>query len=248
MKPSPIRDLKLLREGLSRLLARPGMFLGLTALSTALAALGPLLRMRLPLPADPLLDGMVRGMALLPMELYALPRMAAYLDAQTLGHPDNLPGNWQETFEARWWRATAARLLLSLLVGIGLMLCVAPGLLVLLAFGWGPTRTLLRGDGIQAGYRASAKLMMRAWPRAVLVIAAALLLQLLLLSPFPALLPEPALSEAALRSPWFWAEAALSGALGVWFASVALALFQALEADAATVPAPDQPPDSPSGK
>jgi len=119
------------------------------------------------------------------------------------------------------------------------------GPMLLLAFGWGPTRTLLRGDGIQAGYRASAKLMLRAWPRAVLVIAAALLLQLLLLSPFPTLLPEPALSMAALRSPWFWAEAFLSGALGVWFASVALALFQALEADAAAVPVPDQPPDSP---
>lgn len=244
MRPSPFRDLRLLWEGLSRLTARPGIFLGLTLLSTALAALGPLLRARLPLPADPLVDGLVRGMALLPMELYALPRLAAFLDAETVASASNPKEAWQATFEARWWRSTASRLLLSLMVGLGLMLCIAPGLFALLAFGWGPTRTLLRGDGILDGYRSSLKLMARAWPRAVLVIGAALLLQMLLLSPFPLLHPEQALTLASLRSPWFWGEAIVGGALGVWFTSVALALFQALEES----PRADSAPDQPSGK
>jgi hypothetical protein len=213
----------------------------LTLLSTALAALGPLLRARLPLPADPLVDGLVRGMALLPMELYALPRLAAFLDAETAGSAGNPKESWPATFEARWWRSTASRLLLSLMVGLGLMLCIAPGLVVLLAFGWGPTCTLLRGDSIREGYRSSLKLMVRAWPRAILVIGAALLLQMLLLSPFPILHPEQALALKSLRSPWFWGEAAVAGALGVWFTSVALALFQALEAAPQADPAPDQP-------
>jgi hypothetical protein len=78
----------------------------------------------------------------------------------------------------------------------------------------------------------------------VLVISAALLLQMLLLSPFPLLHPEPALALKALRSPWFWGEAVVAGVLGVWFTSVALALFQALE----QAPQGDSGPDQPSGK
>jgi hypothetical protein len=242
MRPSPFRDLRLLREGLSRLLRRPALFAGLVLLSTGLTGLAPLLRSRIPLPPDPMVDGLVRGLALLPMELYALPRLAAYLDAETLDHAGNPRSGWQEAFETRWWRATASRLLLSLMVGIGLALCLVPGLFVLAAFGWGPTRTLLRGEGILEGYRGGARLMASgAWNRAVLVVGAALLLQLLLLLPVAALTAAAGLSLATLRRPAFWLESLLSGALGIWFASVLLALFQALEADAGKA-------DQPSGK
>jgi hypothetical protein len=207
-------------------------------LSTALAGLAPLLRSRLPLPPDPLLDGLVRGMALLPMELYALPRLAAFLDAETLDHADNPKASWQEAFENRWWRATASRLLLSLMVGVGIALCVVPGLFVLAAFGWGPTRTLLRGEGLLEGYRAGARMMAAGWNRALLVVCAALLLQLLLLLPVMALAGKADLSLDLLRRPGFWLESMLSGALGVWFASVLLALFQTLETDAAAASQP----------
>jgi hypothetical protein len=238
MRPSPLRDLRLLWEGLSRLLRRPALFAGLVLLSTALAGLAPLLRSRLPLPPDPLLDGLVRGMALLPMELYALPRLAAYLDAELLDPVDNPRAAWQESFETRWWKATASRLLLSLMVGVGIALCIVPGLFVLAAFGWGPTRTLLRGDGILEGYRGGARMMAAGWNRALLVVCAALLVQLLLLTPVMALAGKAEMTLGLLRRPGYWLEALLSGALGIWFASVLLALFQALEAGAAEAPQP----------
>lgn len=248
MKPSPIRDLKLLQEGLSRLLARPGMFLGLTALSTALAALGPLLRLLVSLPSDPAADGLLYQVSLMPMALYVLPRMSAFLDADTLDHPDNPKSVWGDTFETRWWRSTASRLMLQAVSGLGLLLCLFPGLLLLLIFGFGPTRTLLRGDGVRKGFESSARMMIRAWPRAVLVVGVAALFHLFLLILIANKLPDPALPMVCLRSPWFWGRAFITGFWSVWFTSVALALFQTLEADAATVPAPDQPPDSPSGK
>ena len=243
MRPSPFQDFRLLWTGLSRLLARPLAFAGLTALAVALTALGPLLRMKVPLPPDPMLDGLVRGAALLPMELYALPRLQAWLDAETLGSAQNPAADWRETFEARWWRATLSRLLLSLMAGLWLMLCIVPGLLVLLAFGWGPTRTLLRGDGIREGYRGGLRMMARGWPRAVVVVGLCMLLQALLSWPLTALMPEPGQPGQTLRSPWFWAEAAVGGAVGVWFASTLLALFQALEVDQAPEPASESPSD-----
>jgi len=238
MRPSPIRDLRLLWEGLNRLLQRPTLFAGLVLLSTALSGLAPLLRSRIPVPSDTRLDGRLRGRALLPMGLYALPGLAVAPDAETLGHADNPKASWQEAFETRWWRATASRLLLSLMVGVGIALCVVPGLFVLAAFGWGPTRTLLRGDGIMEGYRAGARMMARGWNRALLVVGTALLLQLLLLMPVMALAGKADLSLALLRRPAFWLESMLSGALGIWFASVLLALFQTLETDAAAAPQP----------
>lgn len=117
---------------------------------------------------------------------------------------------------------------------------------VLLAFGWGPTRTLLRGDGIREGYRNSARMMARGWPRAVVVVGLCVILQSLVSWPLATLSPEPAQPWLSLRSPWFWAEAAVSGAIGVWFASTLLALFQALEADQA--PSVEPPPSSSDGK
>lgn len=245
MRPSPLQDFRLLRTGLDRLLERPLLFGALALLAVALAALAPLARLRIALPPDPMLEGLLRGAALLPMELYALPRLQAYLDARTGGAPENPPGSWSGTFEARWWRATLSRLLLSLMAGLGLMLCIVPGLLVLLAFGWGPTRTLLRGDGIREGYRGSLRLMARGWPRAVTVVGACFILQALLAWPLTAMLPDPLQPGLTLRSPWFWAEALVSGAVGVWFASTLLALFQALETD--QVPSTEPGPSSDSG-
>lgn len=244
MRPSPLQDFRLLWTGLSRLLERPLVFAGLGLLAVGLTALGPLVRMQVALPADPMVDGLVRGAALLPMELYALPRLQAWLDAETFESDHNPAAVWQETFEARWGRATLSRLLLSLMAGLGLMLCLVPGLLVLLAFGWGPTRTLLRGEGIREGYRGSVRMMARGWPRAVVVVGLCILLQALLSWPLAALMPEPGQPGLTLRSPWFWAEAAVSGAVGVWFASTLLALFQALEADQA--PSPEPPSSSES--
>jgi hypothetical protein len=202
----------------------------------ALTALGPLLRLQVALPPDPMVEGLLRGAALLPMELYALPRLQACLDAETLGGEGNPRPSWPQTFEARWGRATGSRLLLSLMAGLGLMLCIVPGLLVLLAFGWGPTRTLLRGDGIREGYRGSLRMMAQGWPRAVVVVGLCIILQALLSWPFTTMLPDPAQPGQVLRSPWFWAEAAMSGVVGVWFASTLLALFQTLEADQAPEP------------
>ncbi|MFN8010077.1 MAG: hypothetical protein U0P81_01610 [Holophagaceae bacterium] len=236
MRPSPLQDLRLLWTGLSRLLERPLVFAGLSLMAVALTALGPLVRTRVVLPEDPMVDWLLRGAALLPMELYALPRLQAWLDARTLDTDRNPAGTWAKTFEARWGRATGSRLLLSLMAGLGLALCLVPGLLVLLAFGWGPTRTLLRGDGIREGYRASARMMARGWPRAVVVVGLCVILQSLVSWPLAALAPDPGHPFLSLRSPWFWAEAAASGVLGVWFASTLLALFQALEADQAPSP------------
>jgi hypothetical protein len=233
MPPSPLADLRLLWTGLARLREHPGAFLGLALLASALGALGPLLRLRLGLPEDPLVEPLLRSAALLPLELYALPRLQAFLDARSLDRPENPAARWAETFEGRWWRATCSRLLLQVLAGLGLMLCILPGLGVLLAFGWAPTRTLLRGDGIREGFRASARLMARAWPRATVVVVAALGLQLLLSWPLAMLVPDPVQARASLASPWFWIQGAAAGALAAWFASTLLALFQALEADQA---------------
>lgn len=244
MRPSPFRDLRLLWEGLSRLTARPGIFLGMTLLSTAFLALSPLLRVRLHLPADQGGDMGAQIVAMLPLEIYALPRLLAYLDAQTRGHEGNPKATWQETFESRWWRSTLARLSFFILFAIGIASCVVPGLFVLLAFGWAPTRILLRGDGLREGFRGSARLMLRAWPRVVFIVLVTYFLQVLLVAPFVSVRASSGLSIDSYRSLGYWGQAFLTGALGIWFSSVLLALFQAVE----EAPGADSAPDQPSGK
>jgi hypothetical protein len=149
------------------------MGLGIATLGVLFSALGPLLQIRLGLPEEPLTELALRAVAVLPLDLYFVPRFLAFLDAETTGHSRNLPGEWQEHFEKRWLKAFGIRMLLYLAVGGGLAMLVLPGLILMAVFGWAPLRVLLRGDSFLLAARNSMTLMTKAWPR---VIPAALLL------------------------------------------------------------------------
>lgn len=173
MDPSPKADLACLAEGSGYLLRRPAVSLGLAVLGMLLAALGPLLQAGFHLPKDEVTTALLGSVGVMPMMLYFLPRFIAEADAFRGGRPQNPHPEWQRHFDQRLLKALGAHFLLWTLVALFWAL-VIPSLLLLAAFGWAPTRVLLRGESLAEAARGSLRMMALGWRRAVLPVLAIL--------------------------------------------------------------------------
>jgi hypothetical protein len=229
-----------LREGVGLFLRHPFLSLGLAFLAMVLTQMGPALELAARVGPTLVAQAVFGFAALLPLEMYFLPRLLARLDAETLDLPGNPASDWQARFEERWLRSFLARLGLSVAIGLGLLLFLIPGILVLTLFGWIPLRILLRGENLLEALRWSKSAMARHWPRIVQAVLAVILVALTyqlgagwLLDRVlpPAAAPELG-PDALLRlkHPAFWIFNLLGGALNLWISCCLLALYHRLEA------------------
>lgn len=228
-----------LREGLLLLLRHPALAFSLTLLAMVLTQMGPALELAAGVGPNLLLQPIFGFVALLPLEMYFLPRLLTQVDAELLNLPGNPAAQWRNHFEERWLRSFLARIGLSIVIGLGLLLFLIPGLIVLTLFGWIPMRMLLRGDSVQDALRWSQSAMTRHWPRIVQAVLAVILVALgyqlgagwLLERGLPASPPDLG-PDALLRlkHPGFWIFNLLGGALNLWISCTLLALYHRLEA------------------
>lgn len=237
--PVPRSYLGALREGLSLLSRHPGLALGLAFLAMALAQLGPALELAAGVRPGFTVQAVFGFAGLLPLEMYFVPRLQARLDAEVRNAAGNPADAWRGTFDQRWVRAFLVRLGLSLAVGFGILLFIAPGLLILALFGWAPLRVLIRGEALPAALGWSRAAMARHWPR---VVQAVLAMALVVLTyqvaagwSLERLLPSTALGPVPppllrLRHPAFWVANLLGGAVNLWLSAALLALYHRLEA------------------
>jgi hypothetical protein len=203
-----------------------------------LAQLGPALELAAGVGPSLLLQPIFGFAGLLPLEMYFIPRLQAQVDAETLDAPGNPAAEWRETFDGRWLRTFLARLGISVVIGLGLLLFLVPGIVVLTLFGWAPLRMLLRGDGLLVALRWSQAAMARHWLRIVQAVLAmvlvALVYQVAASWALDRLLPaaDPDLGPGALlrlKHPAFWVFNLLGGVLNLWLSCALLALYQRLE-------------------
>ena len=245
MRSSPLSDLLPLARGAQFLWQHPWQTLGLALLTVALSCLGPVLQIRVPLPDDPMISMILALVAMIPLELYFMPRFILALDAEAVNHPLNPRGTWKSTFEARWLAASAAKALLYLSVGAASTCLLIPGLILLAFFGWTPWRVLLRGDSLKVAAKASATLMARFWPHILFLFSvilgvylSALLGALWLQVRF---LPDPVTPWILLTHPAAWAIDFGGGLLNLWLSATCLALYHRLEL---CEPVPEPPPET----
>lgn len=232
MAISPKSDLNCLPEATRFLTRRPGTVLLLGILGMGLSALAPWIQIRAGLPDDLLTSSALVCAAVVPLELFFIPRFLMAVDAEAGGNPLNAAGAWKVRFEERWLRAFAAKALLGVMVGIGLKLYVLPGLLVLLAYGWAPLRVLLNGETLLAATKGSVAMMVRAWRRTVLA-SCALFLVYLLAAMTVAVLVAHFVAEPTLRQrlthPAMWLANFASSVLSLWLSCGFLALYRRIE-------------------
>lgn len=244
-RPTPASDLALLGIALRQAAAHPWSLLGLALLGALLGALGPLLQLRTGnlRPEAALLLG---AAAMLPLELYFVPRFLARLDAERLDRPENPKSDWRRRFDERWLRAFGAKLILGIAAGLGFLL-ILPGLLIVLVFGWTPFRVLLRGESLGQAARASARIAAVHWPRILFVgcSAFAIYLGAVLLLDFGVarLLPEPTLAQQ-ITHPILHLGRFLTTLLGLWLSLALLELYLAVEEIPAPAPV-QEPPEEP---
>jgi hypothetical protein len=184
------------------------------------------------LGANPAIESLLYFVALLPLDLYFLPRLALRLDAETLGHSRNPADGWREAFEVRWLRAFGTKVLLGIAAGLGILVFILPGLVVLFCFGWAPTRVLLRGESLREACLGSLGLMRRLWPLAVSRVLLVLLVGMTLSGSLQYAIEtfHPLASpREELQSPLFWGAQFLGSMVSVWTATTLLALYQKLE-------------------
>lgn len=232
----PASQLGALREGTALLFRHPAHSLGLLVLAVLLGQLGPALELLAKTGNSLWAQFLFARVALLPLELYALPRWLSRLDAEAADDPSNPREGWLPGFETRWLRASLAYLLLFALGGLGCLL-ILPGLLLFFFFGWAPIRMLLRGDPPSEALRWSGRTMLRFWPRivqaALAVMAVGLLGVLLSVQTITAMLPagtpENADALLRLRHPAFWLAGSLAGLVSLWSGAAFLALYHRLE-------------------
>lgn len=233
MRGSPLSDLRPLSGGAGFLWRHPIQTLGLALLTVVLSLLGPVLQIWAPLPDDPMISMTLALVAMIPLELYFMPRFILALDAEALDHPQNPRDDWKVTFEARWLAASAAKALLYLSVGAAATCLLFPGLIILAIFGWAPWRVLLRGESLKVAAKASATLMARLWPRVLLLFSVILTVYLSAL--LGALwfqtrfVPDPITPWIRLTHPAVWAIDFGGGLLNLWLSATCLALYHRLE-------------------
>jgi hypothetical protein len=227
-----------LRDGLTLMGRHPALSFGLVLLAMLLAQLGPALELAAGVGPS-LMFQPIFGMAgLLPLEMYFIPRLIARLDAEALNVHGNPASGWQEAFDGRWLKTFLARLGLSVVIGLGLLAFLVPGIVILTLFGWAPLRMLLRGDTLLAALKWSQAAMARHWPRIVQAVLAMLLVvlayQVAAGWALDRLLPstDPDLGPGALlrlKHPAFWIFNLTGGALNLWLSCALLSLYQRLE-------------------
>ena len=101
-EPLPSSPSSALIDGVRFLGRRPAWTLGLILLGTLLGQLGPALEIAAKAGSDPLMGLALAWAALLPMELYFVPRWIARLDADLVDNPANAAARWPQPFEQRW--------------------------------------------------------------------------------------------------------------------------------------------------
>ena len=239
MRTAPPSHLGALLEGYRLLRRHPAMALGLALLAMVLAQLAPALELAAGVGPSLIFQPIFGFTALLPLEMYFIPRLQAQLDAEVLNLPANPTVGWQGLFDQRWVMTFLTRLGVSVAVGLGLLLFIIPGIVVLTLFGWAPMRMLLRGEGLVAALKGSQAAMARNWPRIVQAVLALLLValtyQMAASWAMDRLLPamDPELGPGALlrlKHPAFWFFNFLGGLLNLWISCSLLALYHRLEA------------------
>lgn len=239
MRTAPPSHLGALLEGYKLLLRHPAMALGLALLAMVLAQLAPALELAAGVGPSLIFQPVFGFTALLPLEMYFIPRLQAQLDAEVLNLPTNPTAGWQGLFDQRWVMTFLTRLGVSVAVGLGLLLFLIPGIVVLTLFGWAPMRMLLRGEGFVAALKGSQAAMARNWPRIIQAVLALLLVALTYQMgaswAMDRLLPamDPDLGPGALlrlKHPAFWFFNFLGGLLNLWISCSLLALYHRLEA------------------
>ncbi|MBS1766819.1 MAG: hypothetical protein JST05_05370 [Acidobacteria bacterium] len=226
-----------LLDGFRLLARRPAWTLGLIVLGTLLSQLGPALEIAAKAGNNALMGMALAWAALLPMELYFIPRWLSRLDADLLGDPQNAPAEWPKRFDERWLRAFAASLLVQALGGVGLLFLIIPGVVLLTLLGFAPMRVLLRGSRIGDAMRWSARSMARHWPPvmsaalAILIFAfagslALALAQNAVFARFGDAGPD---AWTRLKHPFMWISQAIGAAALLWVSAAFLSLYQRLE-------------------
>jgi hypothetical protein len=211
----------------------PFQVIGLTVLTVLLSFLGPVLQTWTALPDEASVSMALALVALMPMELYFLPRFMLFLDAEALDHPQNPRETWKATFESRWMRAFLAKTALFLAVGAGATCLLLPGVVLLAVFGWMPFRVLLRGESMREAAKSSALLTARLWPRILFPVSVVVGLYFLAL--YGALLfetwflPDPVTPWIRLTHPAAWVIDFGGGLLNLWISATFLALYQRIE-------------------
>ena len=245
--PLPRSESGALLDGFRLLVRKPLWTVGLVLLGTLLGQLGPALEIAAKAGENPVMGMALAWAALLPMELYFVPRWISRLDSELLDDAANPSAAWPARFDERWLPAFAAGLIVQILGGFGLLLLLIPGVILLTLLGFAPMRLLLRGGSIGDALRWSARGMARHWPR---IVQAALLILLLAFGGALALaLAENAVfarfGEAGpdawtrLKHPLVWASQAASSLALLWVSAAFLSLYQRLEQLVA--PPMDQP-------
>ena len=235
--PTPRSQSGALIDGFRFLARRPGWTLGLVTLGTLLGQLGPALELLAKADKNPLMAMALAWVALLPMEIYFLPRWISRLDADLVDNPSNSREQWPGLFDQRWLRAFGAGLVVQMLGGLGLLLLIIPGVVVLTLTGFAPMRILLRGESFMDALRWSAHAMAKHWPRivqaalAILLVtfAGSLALALAENAVFARFGAEGPDAWTRLEHPLIWASQALGSVTLLWVSASFLSLYQRLE-------------------
>jgi len=214
-------------------LRRHLLWLGALVLaSVVLSLLPPALQLLFRLPPSLETEVLLRLVALLPMELYLVPRLLLRLDAELRNAPENPDAAWEATFERQWLRAAVAKLLLTAAVSLGLSAFLVPGLLLLFVFGWTPLRVLLRGESIGDAARGSLQMARQNWTGMVAVGGFLGLLYftcvLMLFLVIAVTVPDPTPLDRLLR-PVFWMGYCLSALVELALSLALLGLFHHVE-------------------
>ncbi|HET8902137.1 MAG TPA: hypothetical protein VFM84_09390, partial [Holophagaceae bacterium] len=128
--PLPRSQSGALADGFRFLARRPAWTAGLVVLGTLLGQLGPALELLAKADKNPVMGMALAWVAVLPMELYFIPRWISRLDTDLLDSPSNPQARWPALFDQRWLRAFGAGLVVQVLGGIGLLLLIIPGVVV----------------------------------------------------------------------------------------------------------------------
>ena len=186
MRTSLFESLKCITKTKTLMFVHPAWTSGLVILAVFLTIGAAALSKRLGLPDQPQADdltgilqrGLLNLAVLFPLELYFIPRWILATDAFTPGESKTSKETWKQLFEERWGKVFFARILIAVVSSIGFMLCLVPGFLILMYFGWTPWRVLLQGESISVAAKTSARNMALLWPQTIMAVAAILLILL----------------------------------------------------------------------